>query len=80
MLKIFIPLIWVLSVSTIFGQEMKGEVEYVVTLSFDKEKVKKMSGSTRALLRNASPVRARLTFSGDEAVYELKEGLGNESQ
>ncbi|GHA48672.1 GLPGLI family protein [Salinimicrobium marinum] len=80
MIKLLIPLILLFSVSSVFGQEINGEIEYVVELSFDKEKLKKMSGSTRTLLQNATPVKASLTFFGDEAIYELKEGIGNDSQ
>lgn len=80
MIKILIPLIFLFLISPVFGQEIKGEIEYLVELSFVKEKLTKMSGSTRTLLQNATPVKTSLTFSGDEAIYEIKDGLGNDSQ
>jgi len=66
-------LICIFQNSAFSQEEIKGEIEYTITFNaFNREKLSKMSVSTRALLENASPIIAILSFSKDESVYQVK--------
>lgn len=74
-------LICIFQNSAFSQEEIKGEIEYTITFNaFNREKLSKMSVSTRALLENASPIIAILSFSKDESVYQVKEGVKNDAE